>query len=69
MDLCIDLESTREVFDAFEDIDKGIIAFPHVFGRLANPYITIGQTERSIVMLTESRTPIPEKIIFTGGDA
>jgi hypothetical protein len=69
LNLRVNLESTCEVFDAFEDIDKGIIAFPHGFGRLANPYINIGQTEWSRVTLTERRTPIPEKITFAGGNA
>jgi len=36
LDVRIDLESTREVFNAFEDIDKGVVAFSHVFGRLAD---------------------------------
>ena len=33
-DLGIDLESTGEVFNALEDIDKSVIAFSHVFGCL-----------------------------------
>ena len=43
-DLRINLETTCEVFDTFEDIDKGIIASPHVFGGLADAYIIIGWT-------------------------
>ena len=38
-DLGIDLESTREVFNALEDVDKGVVAFSHVFGRLAGANI------------------------------
>jgi hypothetical protein len=32
--LRINLESACEVFDAFKDVDEGIVAFPHVLGRL-----------------------------------
>jgi len=38
-DLGIDLESTRKVFNALEDVDKGVVAFSHVFGRLADANI------------------------------
>ena len=37
--LGIDLESTGEVFNALEDVDKGVVAFSHVFGRLADANI------------------------------
>jgi hypothetical protein len=30
----INLEPTQKVFNALEDVDKGIVAFPHVLGRL-----------------------------------
>jgi len=40
-DLRINLEPIGEIFDTFEDIEKGIVAFPHVFGRLADPCIII----------------------------
>jgi len=39
LDVRIDLESTGEVFNAFEDVHKGVVAFSHVFGRLANANI------------------------------
>ena len=42
LDLRIDLESPQEVFDALEDVNEGIVAFPHVFGRLADTFIIIG---------------------------
>jgi hypothetical protein len=32
--LRMNLESACEVFDAFKDVDEGIVAFPHVLGRL-----------------------------------
>jgi hypothetical protein len=41
-DLRINLEPTREIFDTFKDIEKGIVAFPHVFGRLADACIITG---------------------------
>jgi len=41
-DLRINLQPVGEIFDTFEDIKKGIVAFPHVFGRLADAYIIIG---------------------------
>ena len=39
LDVHIDLESTREVFNAFEDVHKGVVAVSHVFGRLADANI------------------------------
>jgi len=68
-DLRINLQPTCEIFDTFKDIKKGIVAFPDVFGRLADSYIIIGYAERSRVTLTERRTAIPEKITFAGGNA
>jgi hypothetical protein len=41
-DLHINLESTGKVFDAFKDIDKAIVAVPHVLGRLAEEDIITG---------------------------
>ena len=69
MDLSINLEPTRKVFDAFEDVDKGVVAFPHVLGRLANADIITKQRERARVTRTERRMPIPENICFAGGNA
>jgi hypothetical protein len=69
LDLRINLEPTREIFDTFKDIEKGIVAFPHIFGRLADACIVMGWAERSRVTRTERRTPIPEKINFAGGNA
>ena len=40
LDLGIDLESTGDVFDALKDVDKFIVAFSHVFGRLAGANVT-----------------------------
>jgi len=40
-DLGINLQLTGEIFDTFENIDKGIVAFSHVFGRLADAYMII----------------------------
>ncbi len=40
-DLRINLQPTGEIFNTFEDIDKGIVAFCHVFGRLADAYMII----------------------------
>jgi hypothetical protein len=34
LDLRINFKPACEVFDAFEDVDKGIVALPHVLGRL-----------------------------------
>jgi len=39
-DLGIDLESTREVFNTLENVGKCIVAFSHVFGRLAGTNVT-----------------------------
>ena len=36
MYLSINLDSTQEVFDAFEDVDKSIVACLDVLGRLAD---------------------------------
>jgi hypothetical protein len=69
LDLSINLEPAQKVFDAFEDINKGIIAFPHVLGRLADADIIASQLERARVTRTERRTPIPENIGFAGGNA
>jgi hypothetical protein len=40
LDLRINLESAGEVFDAFKEIDKAIVAVSHVLGRLAEADIT-----------------------------
>ena len=34
-DLRVNLESTSEVFNALEDVYKGVVAISHVFSRLA----------------------------------
>jgi hypothetical protein len=33
--LIVNAESPKEVFDAFKDIDKGVVTFPDILGRLA----------------------------------
>ena len=33
-DLGIDLETPQEILDALKDVDEGIVAFPHILGRL-----------------------------------
>lgn len=40
MNLRINFESTQEIPDALEDVDKVVIAFPHVLGRLVDISIT-----------------------------
>jgi hypothetical protein len=42
LDLNINLYKTREMFDTIESFDNGIVAFHHVFGRLADAYTIIG---------------------------
>ena len=69
MDFSINLEPAQKVFDAFEHINKGIVACPHVLGRLADGDIVTKQRERARVTRTERRTPIPERIGFEGGNA
>lgn len=69
MNVCINLESTQEIPDALEDVDKAIIAIPHVLGCLSDTGITVSWLERATVIHTERRTPIPEKMIFAGGNA
>jgi hypothetical protein len=69
LDLSINLEPAQKVFDAFEDINKGIVACLHVLGRLANADIITKQRERARVTRTERRTPIPAIIGFEGGNA
>ena len=34
LDVRINFKPARKVFDAFEDLDKGIVALPHVLGSL-----------------------------------
>ena len=69
MDFSINLEPAQKVSDAFEDINKGIVACLHVLGRLANADIITKQRERARVTRTERRTPIPARIGFEGGNA
>ena len=40
LDLRVNLESTGDVFNALEGVDKCIVAFSHVFGRLAGANVT-----------------------------
>jgi len=71
LDLSIDHEPTEKVLDAFEDVYKGIVACPHILGRLAVRscrFIT-RQRERARITRTERRTPIPARIGFEGGNA
>jgi hypothetical protein len=67
--LSINLEPAQKGFDAFEDINKGIVALPHVLGRLADADIITKQQERARVTRTERRTPIPVRIGFERGNA
>ena len=67
--MSINLEPAQKVFDAFEDINKGIVTFPHVLGRLADADIITEQRESARVTRTERRTPIPAIIGFEGGNA
>jgi hypothetical protein len=69
LDFSINLEPAQKVLDAFEDINKGIVACPHVLGRLANAGIITKRRERARVTRTERRTPIPAIIGFEGGNA
>jgi hypothetical protein len=69
LDFRINLEATQKVFDAFEDINKGIVTCPHVLGRLADADVITKQRERARVTRTERRTPIPARIGFEGGNA
>jgi len=69
LDLSINLEATQKVFDAFEDIAKGVVACPHVLRRLENADIITKQWERARVTRMERRMPIPENIYFAGGNA
>jgi len=69
LDFSINFEPAQKGFDAFEDINKGIVAFPHVPGRLADVDIITKQQESARVTRTERRTPIPTRIGFEGGNA
>jgi len=69
LDLSIDHEPTEEVLDAVEDVYKGIVACPHILGRLAVADFITRQRERARITRTERRTPIPARIGFEGGNA
>jgi hypothetical protein len=68
-DFRINLESSQEVFDAFEDVDKGIVTLLYILGGLPDEDTVIGWKETTRVTRTERRMPIPEKISFAGGNA
>jgi len=42
LDFRIDLDPFQEAFDAFEDVNKGIVAFAHVLGCLEDSDIIMG---------------------------
>ena len=69
LDLSINYEPTEEVLDAFEDVYEGIVARPHILGRLAVADFITMQRERARITRTERRTPIPARIGFEGGNA
>jgi hypothetical protein len=65
----INLETSCEVLDTLENIDEGIVACPHVLGRLGETDITTCEPERERMARTERRTPIPENMSCAGGVA
>ena len=66
---CVGLESLEKTFDADEDVDEHILARIHIFSRLKNASVIAAGTERSRMMLTKRRTPMPEKTAFAGENA
>ena len=62
------LETHEEALDPHEDVNQYVLARIYIFSRLTNASVIIARTERSRMMLTERRTPIPEKTTFAGED-
>jgi hypothetical protein len=60
------LKTLEESLDANEDVNQHILARIYIFGRLINVRAIIACVERSRMMLTKRRTPIPEKTTFAG---
>jgi hypothetical protein len=63
---CVGLKTLEETLDAHEDVDEHILARFNIFSRLKNVSVIAAHTERSGMMLTKRRTPMPEKTAFAG---
>ena len=60
------LETLEETLDAHKDANQHILARSYISGSLIHACVMIASTERSKMMLTKRRTPIPEKTTFAG---
>jgi len=71
LDLHINLDSTWDVVNAFKNVDKGIVNFPHILRRLENKILSItSQLERGRGNTHgEEDTSSGKKIGFVGQDA
>jgi hypothetical protein len=66
--LGVNHETSEEILDAFKDVDEGVVACPHILGRLVDPDITKSQLGKVGRIHTESRIPMPAKIALAGGN-
>jgi hypothetical protein len=66
--LSINHQTSKEILDAFKDVDEGVVACPHILGRLVDPDITKSQLEKAGIIHTERRIPMPAKIALAGGN-
>ena len=64
----VGLKTFEETLDAHEDIDEHILARFNIFSRLKNASVIAAGTERSRMMLTKRRTPMPEKTAFAAAN-
>jgi hypothetical protein len=67
--LIVNAESSKEVFDAFEDIDQSIVTCPHILSRLTILNVTKSWAEITREIRTDNRISIAEKTAFAGGNA
>ena len=60
------LETHEESLDPHEDVNQHVLTRIHIFSRLTSAAVIIAQAERSRMILTERRTPMPEKTTLAG---
>jgi hypothetical protein len=60
------METHEESLDPHKDVNQHILARIYVFSRLTCASVIMACTEKSRMVLTERRTPIPEKTTLAG---
>jgi hypothetical protein len=68
-DLDIDFKAPEEALDAFKQIDKGVVTCTDILGCLEDPDIIKNRQGVEKEIRTLSRTPMPEKTAFAGGNS